>query len=163
MRASDRSREQVASGLSRAAAQGLLSLDTLAFRLEGTFAARDVDQLDVLVADLPLRHRPLSAVLRSAWRRVTGEPVTAGASVLDLPPDAGIVVLGRHPACDVRLRNRAISRRHVQLRRREDGWDVLDLASTNGTYLNRRRIGSGFAYPGDELQLADRRFVLPQP
>jgi FHA domain/DUF1707 SHOCT-like domain len=163
VRASDRSREQVAAGLSRAAVQGLLSLDTLTLRLQGAFTARDVDQLDVLVADLPLRNRPVSTLLRTAWRRLKRAPeIEPPAPVLRVPTDADVIVLGRHWACDVWFRERAISRRHVQLRRRADGWDVLDLASTNGTFLNGRRIYSGHAYAGDELQVADRRFVLPR-
>ena len=164
VRASDRSREQVAAGLSRAAVQGLLSLDTLTLRLQRAFAARDIDQLDVLIADLPLRNRPVSALLRTAWRWLIRAPeLEPPAPALRVPPDTDVIVLGRHWACDIWFRERAISRRHVQLRRREDGWDILDLESTNGTYLNGRRIGAGHAYPGDELQLADRRFVLPQP
>ena len=89
--------------MSRAAAQGLLSIDTLTFRLEGTFAARDVDQLGV-VADA----RP--AAPRARPSRGGFHARRAGVVCSSAP------------------------------------W---------------RR--SGFAYPGDELQLADHRFVLPNP
>ena len=43
MRASDRARDQTAANLSRAAAQGQLSIDTLTWRLERTFQAKNVE------------------------------------------------------------------------------------------------------------------------
>jgi pSer/pThr/pTyr-binding forkhead associated (FHA) protein len=91
--------------------------------------------------------------------RTTLTPVVP---TLSIPADADPVLLGRGSKCDVRFRNHAVSRQHAQLRRCEDRWYVLDLGSTNGTHLNGRQLDAGFAFPGDELQLADLRVVLPQ-
>jgi len=70
-------------------------------------------------------------------------------------------VIGRSRDCDLAIDDRAISRHHARLRRTAEGWDVLDLGSTNGTWLNGRRVSNAVGLPGDELELADRRFVLP--
>jgi len=159
VRASDRSRDRTSAALARAAGDGLLSLDTLSLRLDAALAARDVDNLDALVADLPWYRQPPAAVVRAVWHWLT-EPVEPPTR-LAVPADAEMLVIGRSSDCDVAIDDRAISRHHARLRRTIEGWDVLDLGSTNGTWLNGRRITSAVALPGDELDLANRRFVLP--
>jgi hypothetical protein len=164
VRASDRDRERAASTLARAAGQGRLSLDTLSGRLDGALVARDVAALDTLTSDLPWWQRPPGALLRTAWRWLTvAEPeVGAPAQELAVDLDAAVVVVGRSSGCDIRLGDRMVSRRHAQLRRTEQGWHVIDLLSTNGTYLNGRRISSADALPGDELAFADVVVTLPR-
>jgi pSer/pThr/pTyr-binding forkhead associated (FHA) protein len=43
------------------------------------------------------------------------------------------------------------------LRRDDDGWTVLDLRSTNGTYVNGWRVERAHLRPGDELRVGDTR------
>lgn len=159
MRASDRSRHRTTAALSRAAGEGFLSIDTLTWRLDAAFRSRDVDRLDSLVADLPWYRRPPAAILRSLWHWLaeSSDPPIR----LALPLEAEMFVIGRSADCDISVDDDMISRHHARIRRTMDGWDVLDLGSTNGTWLNGRRITSAVALRGDELELADRRFVLP--
>jgi FHA domain-containing protein/uncharacterized protein DUF1707 len=159
VRASDRTRHRTTSALARAAGEGFLSIDTLSLRLDAALTARDVDRLDALVSDLPWYRQPPGAVLRAVWHRLT-EPDEPPAR-LALPAQQRKFVIGRGADCDVLVHDRAISRHHARIRRTVEGWDVLDLGSTNGTWLNGRRIRSAIAQPGDELELADRRFLLP--
>lgn len=49
-------------------------------------------------------------------------------------------VIGRTPQCDVSLDDPAVSRRHARLVRTETGLLIGDLGSTNGTYVNGRRV-----------------------
>jgi hypothetical protein len=56
-----------------------------------------------------------------------------------LPPDGGTV--GRSRDCDVVIASAEVSRQHMELRPRGDGWLVWDLGSTNGVRLNGRMIG----------------------
>jgi hypothetical protein len=158
VRASDRSRHRTTLALSRAAGEGFISLDTLSLRLDAAFAARDVERLDALVADLPWYRRPPSAIVRAAWEWLAGAPAPRQ---LVIPAHTELVVLGRHPDCDIAIADDAVSRHHARLRRTPEGWDVLDLGSTNGTWLNGRRITSAVAQPGDELSLADYVMRLP--
>jgi hypothetical protein len=159
VRASDRTRHRTTAALARAAGEGFLSVDTLSMRLDAAFSARDVERLDVLVADLPWYRRPPAAVLRSVWHWLTAssDPPLA----LIVPAEAEMLVIGRGPDCDVAIEDRAVSRHHARLRRTLEGWDILDLGSTNGTWLNGRRIVSAVGKPGDELVLARRRLLLP--
>lgn len=69
------------------------------------------------------------------------------------------VVLGRHPDCDVRLNVDRVSRMHARIDLRGDRLTIEDLASTNGTFVNRRRIEQPTALaPGDVIHFADHEF-----
>lgn len=52
----------------------------------------------------------------------------------------GVVLLGREDGCDVLLKKRSISRRHARIRGSSGNYYLEDLQSTNGTYLNGRRL-----------------------
>jgi S1-C subfamily serine protease len=57
--------------------------------------------------------------------------------------DRDSILIGRDPRADVRLdpqRDRDVSARHAEIRRREGRWVLRDLNSTNGTFLNGRRL-----------------------
>ncbi len=50
------------------------------------------------------------------------------------------VTLGRDKMSDVVLDDPEVSRQHVRLTRRADGYEIQDLGSTNGTFLNGERL-----------------------
>lgn len=67
-------------------------------------------------------------------------------------------LIGRSPSATVVVSNRAVSSRHAVVRRRGNGFEVVDLGSTNGTLLNGSRLGANSPtelHPGDMLQVAD--------
>jgi transcriptional regulator with GAF, ATPase, and Fis domain len=77
-------------------------------------------------------------------------------------PDQGLVhridessFAGKSAACELRLTDPKVSRRHVELRVEQLGLRVLDQASTNGVYLNGARVLDAFAQDGDRLRLGD--------
>ena len=71
-------------------------------------------------------------------------------------------VIGRSRDCDVVLSDPNVSRRHAELRREGDGWKVVDLGSTNGVKVNRRRVDEARLRSGDTitLGLVDLTFEL---
>lgn len=71
-------------------------------------------------------------------------------------------VIGRSRDCDLVLDDPNVSRRHAELRRADDGWEVRDLGSTNGIKLNGRRSRGGRLKPGDEITLGLSRFTFEQ-
>ena len=66
------------------------------------------------------------------------------------------MVLGRHELCEVHLEDATVSRRHASLRWRDGVWMLLDLGSTNGTWVNGRRVTSQTPVRrGDLVQLGE--------
>jgi pSer/pThr/pTyr-binding forkhead associated (FHA) protein len=52
----------------------------------------------------------------------------------------GRCLLGRHPGCDVRVEDGRVSGEHASLHWREGHWELRDLGSRNGTYVEGRRL-----------------------
>lgn len=76
-------------------------------------------------------------------------------------PASPSVLLGRSHDCDVVLSDLAVSRHHAALVLYAGGWFVLDRDSTNGTWLNGRRIwGASAVRPGDRLRVGRTEFQL---
>lgn len=73
----------------------------------------------------------------------------------------GNLQIGRAEACQIRLDDTYISSFHARIFRREDGWYVEDLGSTNGTYLNQRRVTSPAELrAGDKLKIGKMTLEL---
>ncbi len=77
----------------------------------------------------------------------------------DLDPAIPRVVVGRAQECELFLDDVTVSRRHAELRAVENEWELHDLASLNGSYVNRRRIDNQLLVGGDEVQIGKYRFV----
>lgn len=73
------------------------------------------------------------------------------------------VVIGRQQDCDISVPSEEISRRHASVKPTPDGLMVEDLGSSNGTYINGKRVQKGVLKPGDELRLDQIRFMLIAP
>ena len=70
--------------------------------------------------------------------------------------DKDEVTVGRVPGNDIVLPKGNVSKRHSQVFRREGRFFVADLKSTNGTYLNGRRITTpSVIRPGDKIYIGD--------
>ncbi|GAB4214127.1 MAG: hypothetical protein OHK0013_38590 [Sandaracinaceae bacterium] len=64
------------------------------------------------------------------------------------------VVLGRDPGCTIVLDNPVVSARHARItRNRPSGLLVEDLGSTNGTFVNGKRIGRQVVSLADDVRL----------
>ncbi|MCE9546635.1 MAG: FHA domain-containing protein [Planctomycetia bacterium] len=61
--------------------------------------------------------------------------------------------IGRDIANDVRLQDTEVSRRHAELRRTEQGYELVDLGSSNGSYVNGEKITTRLLSSGDQVQL----------
>ena len=52
--------------------------------------------------------------------------------------DQATTTAGRHPEADIFLDDVTVSRRHAEFRKNDDGkFEVVDVGSLNGTYVNR--------------------------
>ena len=109
--------------------------------------------------------RDLSAVDAAA---VDGLPVGSALLVVQRGPGAGsrflldtdLVTVGRHPDSSIFLDDVTVSRRHAEFRRSEETFEVSDVGSLNGTYVNRDRIDAVTLTDGDEVQIGKYRLVF---
>jgi len=159
VRATRDSREQTLARLREGYACGELETGTFSERVDAALRAGTEDQLRGLTVDLPAAEaRPAPSRLR----RALAGAVVAGGSSLSLLEQAqgGRVTLGRHPECELVFDDPTVSRRHAILCRREDRWFLQDLDSSNGTWVNGRRVYDAEVRPGDEVCLGSAVFRL---
>ncbi|MGW1052551.1 FHA domain-containing protein [Streptomyces sp. NPDC002521] len=81
------------------------------------------------------------------------------ANVRPLPPRT--VRIGRAPENDLVVDDLIVSRRHAELRAHPDGaYEIIDLGSHNGTYLNGRPVTRAPVGPGDIVGVGHSAFCL---
>jgi FHA domain-containing protein len=67
--------------------------------------------------------------------------------------DRPTVTIGRLPECEVVLKDRGASRRHAQIRAKDDVFTLTDLGSTNGTRLNGQTVQTRALEDGDRITI----------
>lgn len=95
-------------------------------------------------------------------------PAAGGVVVVKRGPNAGsrfsldrpMISAGRHPDSDIFLDDVTVSRRHAEIIHGTTGYEVRDVGSLNGTYLNRERIETAPLRNGDELQIGKYKLVF---
>jgi pSer/pThr/pTyr-binding forkhead associated (FHA) protein len=86
------------------------------------------------------------------------------ATPLRLPGTAQLetarLTLGRGSGCTLVLDDITVSRRHAELVVRDGAWILRDLGSSNGTWVNGRRVVEAEVRSGDVVVLGDCRVRL---
>ncbi|MBR6772480.1 MAG: ATP-binding cassette domain-containing protein, partial [Clostridia bacterium] len=88
---------------------------------------------------------------------------TASWHVQELDENTGDIQIGRDVSKNdgLRVDNEMISRRHATFVRGVKGWSVIDHESTNGVFVNNRRIDQPVPlYPMDVVRIADTEFIF---
>jgi pSer/pThr/pTyr-binding forkhead associated (FHA) protein len=96
------------------------------------------------------------------------DPTEAPTLVIIRGPNAGsrfalteaVTTIGRHPDSGVFLDDVTVSRRHAEIRRTMSGFEVVDVGSLNGTYVNGSRIESSPLADGDQLQVGKYKVAV---
>ncbi|MEV7606193.1 FHA domain-containing protein [Paenarthrobacter sp. NPDC089322] len=100
------------------------------------------------------------------------------ASVDALPPDSALLIAhsgpnagarflldsdtttaGRHPDADIFLDDVTVSRKHVEFHRNANGFELVDMGSLNGTYVNHDRVDRIQLKTGNEVQIGKFRLT----
>jgi pSer/pThr/pTyr-binding forkhead associated (FHA) protein len=112
-----------------------------------------------------------SVVLYCLWRQAIAESdalvggsmpaqlvsLSDGPSILVNKP---ILLIGRHPECDIQIDSRKVSRRHCCVAQVADYLVVRDLGSTNGIRINGVRVLEGKLKESDELTIGGNRYQV---
>jgi pSer/pThr/pTyr-binding forkhead associated (FHA) protein len=106
-----------------------------------------VSSKDWKVEGLP-RGSALLVVKRGPQRR---DPVPAGSAVTSA---------GRHADNDIVLDDITVSQHHAEFRRENRKFEVVDVDSLDGTYVNRELVDSAMLANGDEIQMGKFRLVF---
>ena len=83
------------------------------------------------------------------WLQI--DDLSNGPTLVGLVEEA---VVGRDLRCDVVIHDDEASRVHARLTPRTDAWVIVDLATTNGTFVNAQRIvGPAVLVIGDTIRI----------
>jgi hypothetical protein len=75
----------------------------------------------------------------------------------------GAMTIGRSPQTDVQIDDNFASARHARVSERDGLYYLEDMGSTNGTYLNGRRVSSlELLRPEDRFRIGDTEFRYQQ-
>ncbi len=94
-----------------------------------------------------------AATARLVWERPNGKHV-------EFPLEEETIVVGREDAT-IQIDEPLVSRQHARIERRDSGWRLVDLGSTNLTRVNGEVVRERDLENGDEIRFgrATCRFV----
>ena len=81
--------------------------------------------------------------------RLTG--LSGPVAGLEFPLEGDCIRLGRAPDNEITIDDHNLSRTHAQLVRQKQGFMLVDLGSTNGTYVNSQKVSQTVLREGDEI------------
>jgi len=93
------------------------------------------------------------------FRPRTGRLVfqVTGEDVREMTLRHGHTLIGRSTLCDIRIDSSTVSRRHALISFSSDGATLVDLNSTNGTFVGGRQIRRYKLQPGDTIEVGGTR------
>lgn len=113
------------------------------------FSRGEVDQLlqDAVTADDTFLHAQLKGISVEVKGRV-------------FPLSSDRVVIGRDSSCGIILSDSSVSSEHARLNHDANGWRVANLLSTNGTFVNDKRISNEEIHHGDRVRFGRVEFLF---
>lgn len=79
------------------------------------------------------------------------------------PLEGDRCVIGRADSCQIMLTDSSVSSEHARLSHDSAGWRVANLLSTNGTFVNDRKVSSEQLHHGDRVRLGRVEFLFQNP
>lgn len=88
-------------------------------------------------------------------KRIPRVVIIGGEGAGNFHPIKGTITFGRAESNTVVLRNAKVSRQHAEIQEQGGGYVIIDLNSSNGTFVNGQRIDEHVLSNGDEIQIGD--------
>ncbi len=92
------------------------------------------------------------------WTLETKDP-SADSVTFRLPPGS-VKTIGRSPGAEFMIEAALVSRLHCQLIATADTLQVRDLGSTNGTFVNGKRVKAAELREGDRLSVGRLELIV---
>ncbi len=86
--------------------------------------------------------------------------VRPDGSTHEIPIKRPHVLIGRQESCSLRINSSSVSRQHCEIFADDARLTIKDLGSSNGTYVNRRRISQADLAAGDLIAVGSFVFVV---
>ena len=74
--------------------------------------------------------------------------------------DADSTIAGRHPNADIFLDDVTVSRKHVEFKRSNGVFEIVDLGSLNGTYMLGQRVDRATLENGSDVQIGKFKMIF---
>lgn len=78
----------------------------------------------------------------------------------EIPVSKPVQIIGRQTDCQIRIPSASVSRHHCEVLLRDGTASVRDLGSSNGTYVNGRKVPQTELAAGDVVTVGDLIFVV---
>ena len=117
-------------------------------------AYANMSRVDSAVAD----NASASAEAKKNGKNFTGARLVAnvnGSGSREIPIEDVPLVIGRAELCDLLLPSRLVSRQHAMVAKTVAGISLVDLGSTNGTYVDGKRVEQHDLRSGDLIRVGD--------
>lgn len=75
----------------------------------------------------------------------------------------GRSTIGRSSTNSIVIDSDSVSLVHARLLQKDDEWWVLNLLSTNGTFVNHRKVTDSRLHHGDRIHFGDAEFIFQNP
>lgn len=76
-----------------------------------------------------------------------------GSEIKTIETDKAEITIGRNPANDIHIDNLGVSKQHAKIVKQDGGYVVEDLNSTNGTFINDKRVARAVLNNNDEIHI----------
>ncbi|MDD3766281.1 MAG: FHA domain-containing protein [Eubacteriales bacterium] len=116
--------------------------------------------LDIKKMDIP---RPRQIPKNMAYLQLLTDKKSLYFDVDSVYPlDTEHIIIGRSEKCDISINDLYMSTRHVQLWFEDGEWYIADLGSTNGTYINGRKMKDEplILDSGDTIKIGQLEFLV---
>ena len=144
--------------------EGVPDMTTGTFRIRsGVIRGSTIEggEIRLPASDLPRTQGRASPAIRGCWFPDARRPEGGGEQhtyELQTP----VTLLGRGTDCDLRLVDPGVSRHHAELRVENDQVVLVDLGSTNGTFVNGQPVRRVVLSDGTQISLGRTTLVFRQ-
>jgi len=83
-----------------------------------------------------------------------------GAFIQEHEVDKPSILIGRREGNDIKIDNLAVSGNHAKIQKVSDSFIIVDLKSTNGTFVNRKKVVQAKLFHKDEIIIGKHTLIF---